>query len=398
VPPDLDDDLPDAPPHADALPGLAVLSGLTRANARLPDALEALRARPRTDLVGLPGATAAMLLARAARRQTAPFLVVVADVDAARAMAADLSFFLGAEAGSDGDGEAGDGEGLSDQGGAQVLVYPGGDISPYADVAPDRRATMERLATLFHLAHDLPFRFLIAPAPALLRRVTPRRSLVERSMVVSAEDELDRERLLRVMTEGGYMRVPVVEDPGTFAVRGSLIDVFPPHSRHPARIELDDWLVTSIKLFEPEDQRTLGTVERIFVHPARQELAGPEEMALARVRVRELCDAIDMPTRAARQLLEDLESGRAFLGLEGLLPAFHEELETVFDYLPSDLTRVVMDPSAVMRAVDEELRAAEADLEAKRASRSPAFPMHAVYAAALRPGPAIWHDEHRVRA
>ena len=368
------------PEEMDPTPGLAVLSGLSRANVRVPQAIEALLSRPRADLAGLPPAAAALLLSRASKQASAPFLVVVSDVDAARRVAADLSFFLGAEAEAEAAGDETDGEGVSDQGGARVLVYPGGDVTPFADVAPDRRAAMERLAALFHLAQGLPFQFIVAPVAALARRVPPQQGMAERSMVVAAEDELDRDRLIRVMSEGGYLRVPVVEDPGTFAVRGSIIDVFPPHSRHPARIELDDWLVTSIKLFEPEDQRTVGTIDRIFVHPARQELSGPEEMALARLRLRELCDAIDMPTRAAKQLLDDVESGRMFLGIEGLLPAFHERLETVFDYLPAGTSTVVMDPSGVVKALREELEAAEADRAAKVAARSIAFPMDALYA------------------
>ncbi|MDQ3033904.1 MAG: transcription-repair coupling factor [Myxococcota bacterium] len=364
----------DVADHEHEEPGLSVLSGLSRANARVPQAVDAILTRPRVDLTGLPTSAAAMVLARAAQRSPAPFLVVVADVDAARRVASDLTFFLGT------DPEADDGEGVSDRGTAQVLVYPGGDVTPYADVAPDRRAAMERLAALFHLAQGLPFKFLVAPVATLARRVPPREKLIERSMVVAAEDELDRERLIQVLTEGGYLRVPVVEDPGTFAVRGSIVDVFPPHSRHPARIELDDWLVTSIKLFEPDDQRTVANVDRIFVHPARESLMGAEEMGLARKRVRDLCDAIDMPTRAAKQLLEDLESGRTFLGIEGFLPAFYERLETVFDYLPKDTASVVLDPSAVTRAMAEELEAAEADRSAKIAARLPIFPLEALYA------------------
>jgi transcription-repair coupling factor (superfamily II helicase) len=358
---------------AETSSGLAVLSGLARANARVPEVLDALARDRRIDLAGLPPSAAALLLARASIQIAKPFLVVTADVESARRTAADLAFFLASEDPSDGT------DGVSDRGGASVLVYPGSDVSPYADVAPDRRAAMERLAALFHLAQGLPFSFLVAPAAALVRRVPPRATLAERSIVVTAEDELDRDRFLRVAMEGGYLRVPVVEDPGTFAIRGALIDVFPPHSRHPARIELDDYLVTSIKLFEPADQRTLGTIERIFVHPAREALMGPAETALARMRVREICEAIDMPTRATKQLLEDLESGRTFLGIEGLLPAFYERLESLFDYLPPGTPSVLLDPSAITQAIREELDAADADRAAKVASRAPTFPIDALY-------------------
>jgi transcription-repair coupling factor (superfamily II helicase) len=355
----------------DTLPG-EWIAAFERASARADDALRALASRRRADFAGLPPPALAWLLARAVRAPGgSPFLVVVPDGEAAQRMAVDLAFFLGEE---EDDGEVG-ARGLP-----QVLVYPGSDLSAYAEVAPDRRAAMGRLAALFHLVHGLPFRFLVASAAALARRVPPRKHLAKCSMVLEAESELDRDRLIQVLTEGGYVRVPLVEDPGTFAVRGSLIDVFPPHSRHPARIELDDWLVASIKLFEPEDQRTLAAVDRVFVHPVRDAMMGAEELALARVRVREACDAVDMPTRAARQLLEDLESGRMFLGVDALLPAFYERLETVLDYLPEGTRAVLFDPTATHVALREELDRAAADRDARVAARLPAFPLDALYA------------------
>jgi transcription-repair coupling factor (superfamily II helicase) len=350
---------------------------LSRANARAGDAVRALASDERIDLSGLPPAAVAYLLSRAVRGpRSSPFLVVVPDGEAARRMAADLSFFLGGEAGDERDDEGG----ASGPGPTQVLLYPAHDLSAYADVAPDRRLEMERLATLFHLAQGLPFRCLVVPAPALARRVLPRSRLLARSMLVESENELDRERLIRTLTEGGYVRVPVVEDPGTFAVRGAVIDVFPPHGRWPARIELDDWLVTSIKLFDPEDQRTVGTVDRFFVHPVREAMLASEELALARVKVRDICDAIDMPTRAARQLLEDLESGRLFLGIDALLPALYDRLETLFDYLPAGTRVALVDPTAVHVACIAELDQAEADREARLSARSPAFPLDTLYA------------------
>ncbi len=359
------------------LPGLAVLSGLGRANARFDGALAAMQGHARTDVAGLPTSAAAWLIAQAAARRGRTMLVVTADADSARSVAADLGFFLGGERpeGDEAAAEAG-----SEAGTGRVRLLPASDASPFADVAPDRRAAMERLATLFHLAQGLPCQVVVAPVGALLRRVPPRDALIERSLVIAAEGEIDREHLLAVLEEGGYLRTPVVEDPGTYAVRGSLVDIFPPHSRFPVRIELDDYLVMSVKRFAPDDQRTLEAVDRVFVHPAREALLGTRETALARHRVRELCDAIDLPTRTTKQLLDDLEHGRTVLGVEGLLPGFYEHLDTVFDYLPEGCAAVVLDPAGVHRAVQEELEIANADRDAKVSARAPAFPLEALLA------------------
>ncbi|MCA9611013.1 MAG: hypothetical protein KC619_35710, partial [Myxococcales bacterium] len=275
----------------------AVEAALERASARWSDALRAISTQPRTDLSGMAPSAVAYLASQLPPARRA--LVLTRDDAAARELARDLRSFSG-------DADA-------------ALYYPGYENSPFVDVAPDRRASMQRLATLFHLAHGLPWRFVVAPLSALARRTTPRDAIERSSMVVRAEDEIDRDRLVRVLVEGGYVRVPVVEDPGTFAVRGSLIDVYPPHAEQPARIDLDDWLVLSIKGFDPDDQRTLDPIAEIHVHPVRDALHGDDEIALAKLRVRDLCDEMNLPTRQTKQLLEDLESGRLYLGAEAYL-------------------------------------------------------------------------------
>ncbi len=376
--------------------GTALLGALERSNVTLPEAVARIASDRRVDLTGLPAAAAALLLVSARKASREPFVVVVPDLDAARSLANDLAFFTGRA------DDADDADTANDE--RRILVFPSPDVSPYADVAPDRRAAMERLSTLFHLAHGLPLDFVVVPAPALVRRVPPKDALVRRSMVVRAEEDVDRDKLVRTLAEGGYLRVPMVEDPGTFSVRGSLIDIYPPNARHPVRIELDDYLVMSIKHFDPEDQKTISTTEdlgaqrrgsstferdglpiaranrEIAFHPVREALLGLSEIALARTKIRDLCDELEIPTRAAKQLIEDLESGRMVLGIEGLLPAFYEGLETLADYLPAGHRVAILDPTAVGSSIEEELASAEADHAAKAAQKGACFPIPQLYA------------------
>ena len=344
----------------------SISAGLARASARVEDVVRALDQRRRVDLAGVPAGAAAMLLAQRASVER-PVLVVTADAESARRTAADLAFFT--REASDGDDEAF----------REVLHYPASDVTPYLEVAPDRRAAMDRLAVLFHVAQRLPWRFLVAPVAALARRVPPRDAIRQRSVVVRAEEELDRDELLRILGEGGYMRVPVAEDPGTFAVRGSIIDVYPPHAEYPARIELDDWLVTQIKLFDPDDQRTVRDAGEVPIHPVRDTMLGPGDVARARERVRHLCDEVNLPTSKTRQILDDLASGRQFYGIDGFLPAFHEELESLFDYVGGDAPVWVLDPTAVAREVSDELERARGDFGARREEGAPTYPIDAHY-------------------
>ncbi len=110
------------------------------------------------------------------------------------------------------------------------------------------------MATLFRLSQGLAAEVLVASASALARRVIPRAAFADLVDVVQKDEELDRDRLTGLLVRGGYTRTPVVEDPGTFAVRGGVIDLFVPLYRFPLRVELFGDLVESLRFFDPETQ------------------------------------------------------------------------------------------------------------------------------------------------
>jgi transcription-repair coupling factor (superfamily II helicase) len=345
-------------------PQFSLERSLAAAEARVGSVVEKLAREPRVDLTGAAGGSLAYLLHRAHRESNAPMLVLCADGTQAARVAADLRFFEHADA---------------DGSGASVLMFPGAEQSPFVDVAPDRRSAMDRLATLFQLASGQPFAFLVADIAALLRRVPPADAIVRRSQLLREGETLQRDQFLALLTDGGYMRAPVVEDPGTFAVRGSLIDVYPPRSAEPFRIEVDDDVIVSIRRFDPDDQRTLGDATEVAIHPVREASAGSVELASAKEKLSDLCDAANMPSSKRRQLLEELGTGRSLLGIEGFLPAFYDKLASVFDYLPAKTRIVALDAPELVRGAAEELERAQADREAKVAAKGPAYPLQALY-------------------
>jgi transcription-repair coupling factor (superfamily II helicase) len=285
-----------------------------------------------------------------------PIVCVVADPEEARRVASDLAFLWGNPAGEEGE------ETLQ----GDVLLLSANEASPYADVTPDRRAAMSRLATLFHLTHELPYRFLVVSAGSLVRKVVSRSRIEKYSQLVTAEQELDRDTFTQKLSESGYLRVPLVEDPGSYAVRGSILDVWPPGSAYPVRVELLGDLVLSLKLFDPEVQRTLKEIRELWLPPAREAILDDESVELARQRVRGLCDAVDLPSTRARTLVEDVLAGRSFFGAEGMLPSYGD-LDCLSDYLPSDVVILLEDPPSITSSVRDELGRAIAD-EAQKAS------------------------------
>ncbi len=259
---------------------------------------------------------------------------------------------------------------------ATPLLLAPSESSPYAEVHADRRATMLRTASLCELLAN-PGRTPVVLTPgALVRRVPPRQALRDATLTLSVEQELDVVRLSQHLTSAGYLRAPVVEDPGSYALRGGIIDLWPGQLAAPIRIEMYGDQIASLKLFDPEDQRTQNAVQRVVAPPARDAIVTAVTEARARDVLRNLCDTVNFPSTKTRSLIDDLATGRAFFGSDGYLPAFYE-LETLFQFLAPDALFVVDDPSAVVRAIHGELERGLAGEAARRGT--PHFPAHALY-------------------
>ncbi|MBX3259001.1 MAG: transcription-repair coupling factor [Labilithrix sp.] len=333
----------------------------------------AARAEARIDVADVRGSADAAVIAALVREPSAPPVIVFTeDGDAARRLAVDVAFLRG----------RGRTDELDDAGDVLTLTMP--ESSPYADVNPDRRGAMGRTATLAHLAVGRPWRVLVAPASALVRKLVPPEAIRAHTHRIVNEEELDRDRLVRALADAGWLRVPVVEDPGTFAVRGSLLDVWAPGAAEPVRVELYGDLVVSIKPFDPTTQTTrplerpAGAVERhaedegaslpeTWLPPARDVILAKDFVERARRRVKNLADMIDWPTMKTRVLIDDVATGRAFFGADGFLPAYYEELATLFRYVPDDARVVLASPPEITRAVRDELSRVEQEYASKAA-------------------------------
>jgi len=343
------------------------------------ETVASLRSSSRVDLLGARGGALPHLVAGVGRGLGKPVVLVTAEVDRARTLVNDLELFTHAPQGADSDEVSA--EDAEDVGLGDVLLMSAPDASPYAEVSPDRRGALGRLATLAHLARsargEASFKILVVSAAALVRRVVPRSTLEDRTEKVIAEDELDRDRLVGRLSEAGYLRVPLVEDPGSFAVRGSIVDVWAPSSPMPVRIELYGDLVLSMKRFDPDRQRTLDAITELRLPPAREAILDDVSVERAKTRIADLADAVNYPTTRARQLAEDVAQGRAFFGAEGFLPAYHDGLDSLFRYLPDDAVFVLDDPVAIASAMRDELERARRDEESR--AQSPHFPLNAHY-------------------
>ena len=265
--------------------------------------------------------------------------------------------------------------------------------SPYADVNPDRRAAMSRMATLFHLAHDRPWsrarrarRGARAQGRAAqgARASTPTASSPSRSSIAT--------RSSRALAEAGYLRVPLVEDPGTFAVRGALLDVWPPIDRRPRCASSST--ATSccrIKPFDPRDQRTrkdAPELRDVWLPPAREAILDARERRRARaerVRAARRRDRLahDEGARARRRR----RRGPRVLRRRGLPAGVLRGARRAARATSRDDAIVVLeDPPAITRALRDELGARRRATRRRRRA-SPRFPPATFYATRRRRAP-----------
>jgi transcription-repair coupling factor (superfamily II helicase) len=294
-------------------------------------------------------------------------MVVTPDDDGAESVCRDLRF-LCASGGS-----------LRD---ARVVGFPADERGPYAEQSPDAAGIMERVATLFALVSGRPPAFLVASAAAVARRTLPVHALERLTQRLVRKQDTDRDALLRGLHDRGYTGVEHVEDVGTYAVRGSIVDVFAPGERWPVRIDLFGDEVESLRPFDPETQRTLphGDLETWSFGPAREVVLDDESVSRARSTLRDLADAQDIPTRVVGRMLEDLQAHIPFFGVEGLLPAFHPPgRPTLLGFLASlssvgDPVLVVEDPTGCAHALRSAADLLQAQHDKARAKRRLALP------------------------
>lgn len=290
-------------------------------------------------VLGVQGGARGWVAASLHRALGRPLVLVAADEEAADRLAADVGFFLDPD------------EAVAER---PVLRLPTDEILPWDGLSPDRTVELDRLAALTRLHGGAPPAALVVSARALARRALPRSLLVDAIERIAVGATRDRDELARRLVALGYQSVPMVEDPGTFAVRGGILDLWPPLCDRPVRLEFFGDEVESLRLFEPDTQRTLRGLAEILVGPAREALFTEESKRAAVAAVRDAAGRVNRPTGQIRPLIESIQEGIPAFGVEGFLPAFYEGgLDPVSLWFPADAVVILDDPVALERALEE---------------------------------------------
>ena len=173
-------------------------------------------------------------------------------------------------------------------------------------------------------------RIILTTVNALTQRVTPRAVLRDATFAARTGGTLETEELLAFLQRNGYSRSETVREPGEYAVRGGIIDLFPPGYEEPLRIDLFGQDVESIRTFDPVSQRTSKKVSNFHLYPATEFFLDDESIARFRAGYRDLFGVV----RHDDPLYEAVSAGRRYNGMDHWLPLFFEQMETVLDYVP----------------------------------------------------------------
>jgi transcription-repair coupling factor (superfamily II helicase) len=214
----------------------------------------------------------------------------------------------------------------------RVIPLPAWDTVPYDRIGPNAEIVATRVASLARLALGARKQatVVLTTVNAVLQRVPPREFIRRSLKVLAAGQRIDMGELVRRLELAGFQRTGTVMEPGEYAVRGGILDLFPPGRASPVRLDFFGDTLEHIKAFDPETQRTGKVVQKLTLMPVSEVAFGEAAEKRFRGRYIEMFGAVtgDDP------LYEAVSAGQRYAGMEHWLPLFHEQLETVLDYLP----------------------------------------------------------------
>ncbi len=227
------------------------------------------------------------------------------------------------------------------------LSIPAWDCLPYDRISPRNDLIAERIASLVTLAaNSNGSAVVLVTVNSLLQRVPPRDALAGASFALRCGEDLALDALFTFLEGNGFTRSGTVMEAGDYAVRGGIVDIFPPGATEPVRLDLFGESLEAIKTFDPVSQRSIGALEALNLLPVSEVVLNEKTVARFKAGYRSQFGAVTY----ADPLFEAVDSGRRYPGMEHWLPLFYDKLETIFDYVPGAL--IFFDPLAEQACVD----------------------------------------------
>ncbi len=246
--------------------------------------------------------------------------------------------------------------------GLPVLDFPAWDTTPYDRVSPSPDIQAARMATLAGLAQGRikgPF-VLLTTLNAVLQRVPARDLVAGASFAARVGDRIDENALRNYLIRMGFVQSPTVTEPGDYAIRGGIIDIYAPGESGPLRLDLFGDVLDGARRFDPVSQRTTEKLDRIEIAPMSEVILDESSISRFRQNYR-----AEYGGGTSDPLYEGVSVGRKMAGMEHWLPWFHERMESLFDYLPG--ASVVLDDH-IGQVLDARREMVREQFEARKAA------------------------------
>jgi transcription-repair coupling factor (superfamily II helicase) len=257
----------------------------------------------------LPGASLALAIAELADNRKSLIVVAVPDAQTAFRLQPEIEQFTN----------------------KSVSLFPDWETLPYDNFSPHQDIISDRLARLYQLPQQKSG-ILLAPVSTLLQRQSPQSFLIKHALMINVGDLLSLDKLRLQLEKSGYLHVDQVMGHGEYASRGSIIDLYPMGCDQPYRIDFFDDEIDTIRLFDPENQRTIEDVKAINLLPAHEFPTSEESIEDFRIRWRQRFEA----RREPESVYQQISKGTWPAGIEYWQPLFFDETETLFDYFPQE--------------------------------------------------------------
>jgi len=278
--------------------------------------IEAIQAGKPLVCTNASGSERAYVTAQIARNINRPIFMILPTRKICDAMAADLQIFIGG-------------------GNREITVFPPYNILPFKQIAYHNETAARRINILYRLASDAADAMIVLlPAETLLQRLIPKSIVNDYAELLMTGEDFERDALTAHLHAGGYTYSTLVEEPGEYAVRGGIIDVFSPMYNEPIRIEWFGDTVDSIRFFSPNTQRKTKRVDEAIILPAREAILKKPWFEEVIKRVRGHGQELGLSVEKRDRFIARIREEGVFNGLESLLPLIYSKLDTIFDYIP----------------------------------------------------------------
>jgi len=310
------------------------------------------------DLLGLSGSAAGRFIAPLLRPGQPALVFLAPDLNQARRLHQELQFFASRP--------------------ETVYLFPNWEVAPYDPLTPHRDLEATRLEALLAIRRGRAEAVITTPAAAM-QRVIPVSALDALSTELILEEEYERDTLRRRLYDLGYRDVPLVEDMGTFSLRGDILDLYLPTTSRPVRVDFYGDFIESMRYFDPETQRSEAEgPERLELVPAHEMVLAGDYLEMFSQRLKQRCDELELPRTTREAVLEEVREGLLAPGRNFLLPLNYASLDTLFDYV-NPHTVVRLDPPETDRAMDEFSAQITAGIQRVAAGSEPFVEPHQLY-------------------